>query len=294
MKGKKLLWLAGAAALAAVAVLAWLLMPRTNATQKAFLEKADRLKAAVVTDETAAALGDCPIEGVGHAVFLSASDGASRAKVYKGTGKTLSDAWDNAVRNTAKDMNRDAAAFRWLRADVVSSAWAANAMDVLKKGMEEQGMSGVKLWIATYGDDPLVYPIMEKMIEYDKPVLFHTFVKAVGQLRYETTSYHIGNIAERYPEAKIIMAHLGGEPYHGIRNVAKYKNVWIDHSGTLVGSNDLQHTIDLVGVDRVLFGSDMPITYAGAYGQVLEAKLTEEEREKIFWKNTAELFGEGF
>ena len=31
-----------------------------------------------------------------------------------------------------------------------------------------------------------------------------------------------------------------------------------------------------------------------AYGQVLEAKLTAEEREKIFWKNTAELFGEGF
>ena len=132
------------------------------------------------------------------------------------------------------------------------------------------------------------------MIEYNKPILFHAFVKAVGQLEFETTSYHIGRLAERYPEAKIIMAHLGGEPFHAIRNVAKYKNVWIDHSGTLVGSYDLQHTIDLVGVDRVLFGSDMPITYAGAYGQVLECKLTDEEREKIFWKNTAQLFGEGF
>ena len=169
-----------------------------------------------------------------------------------------------------------------------------NAMDVLKKGIEEQGMSGLKMWVATFADDPLNFPLIEKMIEYDKPILFHTFVKAVGQLRYETTSYHIGNLAARYPEAKIIMAHLGGEPYHGIRNVAKYNNVWIDHSGTLVGSNDLQHTIDLVGVDRVLFGSDMPITYAGAYGQVLECKLTDEEREKILWKNTAELFGEGF
>ena len=33
---------------------------------------------------------------------------------------------------------------------------------------------------------------------------------------------------------------------------------------------------------------------ASSYGQVLEANLTEEEREKILWKNTAELFGEGF
>ena len=170
----------------------------------------------------------------------------------------------------------------------------ANAMSVLRKGMEEQGMSGLKLWIATHCNDPLTFPIIEKMIEYDKPILIHTFVKAVGQLQYETTSYHVGKLAERYPEAKLIMAHLGGEPYHGIRNVAKYNNVWIDHSGTLVGSNDLDHTVKLVGVDRVLFGSDMPIAYASSYGQVLEADLTAEEREKIFWKNTAELFGEGF
>lgn len=170
----------------------------------------------------------------------------------------------------------------------------ANAMDVLRKGMEEQNMSGLKLWIATYCNDPLVYPLVEKMIEYDKPVLIHTFVKAVGQLQCESTSYHVGKLAERYPEAKLIMAHLGGEPYHGIRNVAKYENVWIDHSGTLVGSNDLDYTVKLVGADRVLFGTDMPIAFASSYGQVLEADLTAEEREKVLWKNTAELFGEGF
>lgn len=169
-----------------------------------------------------------------------------------------------------------------------------DALDVLRKGMEEQGMSGLKLWVATHCNDPLVYPLVEQMIAYDKPILIHTFVKAVGQLDHESTSYHVGKLAERYPEAKLIMAHLGGEPFHGIRNVAKYPNVWIDHSGTLVGSEDLNHTVKLVGADRVLFGSDMPIAYASSYGQVLEAKLTAEEREKIFWKNTAELFGEGF
>jgi predicted TIM-barrel fold metal-dependent hydrolase len=133
---------------------------------------------------------------------------------------------------------------------------------------------------------------VEQMIEYDKPILIHTFVKAVDQLEFESTSRNVANLAQRYPEAKIIMAHLGGEPCHGIRPVAKYKNVWIDHSGTLVGSNDLQHAIDLVGVDRILFGSDLPVGFACSYGQVLEAKLTEEEREKILWKNTAKLFGE--
>lgn len=169
-----------------------------------------------------------------------------------------------------------------------------NRMDVLRKGIEEQEMSGLKLWVATYCDDPRVFPLVEKMIEYDKPIIIHTFVKAVGQLDHESTSKHVANLAERYPEAKLIMAHLGGEPCHGIRPIAKYKNVWVDHSGTLVGSNDLQHAIDLLGVDRILFGTDMPIAFASSYGQVLEANLTNEEREKIFWKNTMELFGEGF
>lgn len=169
-----------------------------------------------------------------------------------------------------------------------------NAMDVLRRGIEEQGMSGLKLLIATYCNDPLVFPLIEKMIEYGKPTLIHTFVKAVGQLPFESTAYHVADLASRYPEAKLIMAHLGGEPYHGIRPVAKYENVWIDHSGTLVGSDDLNHTVGLVGADRVLFGSDMPIAFASCYGQVLEANLTDEEREKIFWKNTAQLFGEDF
>lgn len=167
-----------------------------------------------------------------------------------------------------------------------------DALDVLKKGIEEQGLVGLKLLISAYCNDPLVFPLVEKMIEYDKPILIHSFVKAVGQLPYETTAQHVADLARRYPQAKLIMAHLGGEPYHAIRAVAPYENVWIDHSGTLVGSNDLNYTVDLVGADRVLFGSDIPIAFASSYGQVLEAKITQEEKENILWRNTAKLFGD--
>ena len=37
-------------------------------------------------------------------MFLSVCDGTARAKVYTGRGKTLSDAWDNAVQLTKKDI----------------------------------------------------------------------------------------------------------------------------------------------------------------------------------------------
>lgn len=169
-----------------------------------------------------------------------------------------------------------------------------NSIAELRRGIEDYGMAGVKLWIATYCDVPEVFPIAEQLIAYDKPLLLHTFWKSVGQLADETTADHVAKLAKRYPELKIIMAHLGGEAYHSIRAIANCPNVWVDNSGTLVGSNDINYAVKLLGVDRVLFGSDMGIAFAGPYGQILEADLTQEEREKILWKNTAKLFGEGY
>ena len=49
----------------------------------------------------------------------------------------------------------------------------ANAMDVLKKGMEEQGMSGLKMWVATHADDPLNFPIFEVLLPYNH---LHSFI----------------------------------------------------------------------------------------------------------------------
>ena len=86
MKSKKYLWLV--ALIPIIIVLVLLLVPRTTEKQKAFIEKANRLKTAVVTDETVSALGEATVDGIGHVVLLSVSDGAIRAKVYTGKGKT--------------------------------------------------------------------------------------------------------------------------------------------------------------------------------------------------------------
>lgn len=133
MKGKKRLWLLAIfAIIAIIAILVFLLIPRTTEKQKAFLEKANLLKAEVVTDETVKALGDSPVDSLGNVVFLSVSNGSARAKVYTGKGETLSAAWDNAVQRAVKGM-AGLKEPRWLRADVVSKSWPATALDVLNE-----------------------------------------------------------------------------------------------------------------------------------------------------------------
>ena len=169
----------------------------------------------------------------------------------------------------------------------------SNAMDVLRRGIEEQAMDGIKLWVATFCDDARVNPIAEKAIEYNIPVLLHAFHKARGQYCTETVGNNVAELALRYPELKIIMAHLGGNCYHGIPCIKHLPNVWVDHSGSIVRADDLRYTIKNIGADRVLFGTDLPGLVSGCIGQVLEA-ADGEDREKIFSKNALKLFDRSF
>ena len=132
MKGKKLLWLSVPVVIIITLVLAFILKPRTSENQKAFLEKAQLFKTSVVTDDTVDALGESPVDSLGHVVFLSVCDGTTRAKVYTGTGKALSDAWDNAVQRTVKNMDK-AAEYKWLRADVVNKFWPATTDSIIEE-----------------------------------------------------------------------------------------------------------------------------------------------------------------
>ncbi|MEF3301734.1 amidohydrolase family protein [Paenibacillus sp. GYB003] len=169
-----------------------------------------------------------------------------------------------------------------------------NALDVLKRGIEQYGMSGMKLWVATFCDDPRVFPLVETCIGAGIPILIHSFYKAVDQLPYETTGVHVARLAKRYPQAKLLMAHFGGNCYHGIKAVRDCRNVWHDFSGSPFRRDDLDYAVERVGADRIVFGSDMPITYVVNYGQVEEADLTAEQKERIYYKNALELFDRSF
>jgi predicted TIM-barrel fold metal-dependent hydrolase len=164
-----------------------------------------------------------------------------------------------------------------------------NCLDALRKGIEEYNMSGMKLWVATFCDHPSVYPLVEKCIDYKIPVLIHSFHKAVGQLEFESVGPNVANLARLYPEAKIIMAHLGGNCYHGIKSIRNYKNVRVDISGSIFRRDDIDYTVKQIGAGRILFGTDMNGSFLLNYGLIEEAALTAGEKDMIFYKNALNL-----
>lgn len=165
-----------------------------------------------------------------------------------------------------------------------------NAVDVVRRGIEEQGFDGVKLWVSTFCNDECVFPVVEAAMSYNAPILLHAFKKADGQCTYETTAIHVADLARRYPEAKFIMAHLGGCCYDAIPQIREFKNVYTDISGSIYRAADVDYTVRELGAERVLFGTDMPGSYLVNYGQVLDANLTEDARELIFSGNALKLF----
>ncbi len=168
-----------------------------------------------------------------------------------------------------------------------------NAMDTLRKGIEDNSAVGVKLWMSTTCDDARVNPIVEKMIEYKAPILIHAFHKAVGQLAFETTGEHVARLAKRYPESKLIMAHLGGNAYHSVPPIAECENVWVDMCSSIFRGDELTYTLQMVGEDRVLYGSDAPdVPPLVNLGQVEELNVSQQVKEKIYYLNTQKLFGE--
>jgi len=162
-----------------------------------------------------------------------------------------------------------------------------NKLDVIKRGIEDRRMTGVKLWIATLCDDPLVYPVAEYCIDHKLPVLIHALDKTVGQGEFESVGMNVRNLALRYPELKIVMAHLGGNEYTGIRAIRGCPNVTVDISGVFCRADTLKYAIERIGVDRLMYGTDLSgnMPFWNYIGRVNELKISPADKEKIFRLN---------
>lgn len=136
-------------------------------------------------------------------------------------------------------------------------------LELLKKGIEEYGFSGIKLY-PPYGfaiDDEKLMACYEYANTKKLPVLIHTGFSIKGLKNEYAEPDAIANIAKKYPGVKFILAHAGYKLDKVIvRNLLEIDNVFADLSGFLTASED---TLKLAFQEpynaKILFGSDWPI-----------------------------------
>jgi predicted TIM-barrel fold metal-dependent hydrolase len=142
-----------------------------------------------------------------------------------------------------------------------------NVRDVLSRAVEQYGLRGVKLAPTYQGFDPLApeaFAMYEAIAERGLPILCHqgvTFVRR-SVLAYAMPR-QIDEVALRFPETPIVIAHLG-HPWieDCVAVVRKHPSVYADVSALIARPIQLRAALIMAGeyriADKLLFGTDFP------------------------------------
>ncbi len=96
--------------------------------------------------------------------------------------------------------------------------------------------------------------------------------------------------ADKYPNMKLIIAHLGSEEHIQAVKDAKYGNIYVDTSGIASSKNNIiEYAVEKIGSEKIFFGTD---TYSCAFqrGRIEFANISERAKENIFGQNAKREF----
>jgi predicted TIM-barrel fold metal-dependent hydrolase len=238
--------------------------------------------------------------------YAATATHASKTVVFGGKAH-LSGLWvpDQEVAEYVKAAPERLIGF--LSLDPTQPGW----QDELEEGHRNLGLKGIKLMPMYAGfspNSPELDYLWQYAIKHSLPVLCHTGTTFVRQAPLKhTLPVLIDDVAIRFPEARIIMAHLS-HPYEGecVVTIRKHPHVYADCSALHYRPFQLYHSLMLLqeyGVwNKLLFGSDYPFTTVDAsitgmrnLNRMVEGtglpRLNMEEMESMFERKSLELLG---
>lgn len=184
--------------------------------------------------------------------------------------------------------------------DPFSNGVAEEARRCLQKG----GLSGIgELAFYQTGIEnsalPRLEPVMEICRGLDLPVMIHTN-EPIGHSypgKTPNTLAQIYQLIQTFPQNKIVLAHWGGGLFFFslLKKEIKpsLKHVYFDTAASpyLYDADVYRLAIELVGVEKILFGSDLPLLPPARYFDEMQAAgLSDEEMQQICGLNAARLF----
>jgi len=238
--------------------------------------------------------------------YAATATGADHSIVFGGKAK-LSGIWIDDDEVAAYVAERPDRLTAFLCVDPTQPGWR----DEMIHGHQDLKMKGIKLLPMYAGFEP-TDPELDDLWKYatknNLPVLLHTGTTFVNKAPLRCTFPRlIDEVALRYPDVKIIMAHLG-HPWEGecIVTIRKHPNVYADCSALHYRPFQLYHSLMLLQEygcwGKLLFGSDYPYTTVDAslkgmrsLNNMLEGtalpRLNMDAMEAMFHRDTLKILG---
>ena len=143
-------------------------------------------------------------------------------------------------------------------------------------------------WMRGWQDSASNYDVLG---DANLPELIRKLTKAGKPVIFEEELAFTKRFVEIAESMNIIIPHLGmlgGNPQEFLASFKNHDSVYFD---TALASRDtILKFIEIVGPERILFGSDVPFgTMRSELGKILSLPITHEEKELILSKNVMRL-----
>ena len=154
-----------------------------------------------------------------------------------------------------------------------------------------RGFAGYKILAGYYRrpvTHPACVPLWQHAHDNKLAVLLHTWGKDAF-----AGCEHVDQIAQTYPEARILMGHSQHGDWDGAIDLAKkHRNVYCELCAAYAVNGAVKRLVDGGVEDRILFGTDLPwFDPMHGIGAVAFADISDEARRRILRDNAEELFG---
>jgi predicted TIM-barrel fold metal-dependent hydrolase len=178
---------------------------------------------------------------------------------------------------------------------VLNPIYKKESLEEIKRCTDAGMIGSGELYYQVKINDPLYYPIIEKLIDLKMIIFSHAECQlGVGGYRMKYNGYKEPNtsiaedfvdIAKRYPEGIFQYAHIGmgGDWEYECKMFKDYPNIYVDTSGSNNAENMIDFAVEHLGEDRLFYGADN--SYYQSVGKILASNLTENQKKKVFFDN---------
>src|SRR5213075_454097 len=166
----------------------------------------------------------------------------------------------------------------------VNPNYTAHARAEIVRGLDA-GMIGIKLAASRRADDRLLDPIAELARERRVPVLQHVWQHRRHDWPGQEASdgAELAALAARHRDVPFILAHIGGggDWQHSLAALRTASNVYVDLSGSGVDGGMLEACLESVGVERLVWGTDLTMETGWAKLRYLTYLLSPAQLELV-------------
>jgi len=162
------------------------------------------------------------------------------------------------------------------------------AGEEIRRCVEKYGMRGVKL---------LSHP-ESSVTESSSTVILETAADLRLPILGHFTPAECDELMQRVPEAIIIMAHMGGQPYAlgnwhlAVEVAGRHPNLYVDTASSQIDNGMLEYAVQQLGAEKILFGTDMPLLDPWVQRAKVEgAEISEDQKGLIMGENMQRLLG---